>query len=576
VNESNILRRKLWSTLGCATILALLHSLMIMPDAHAQQARWSAEYFSNPTLNGPPVTTRSESAIDFNWGTGSPAAGVPADGFSARWTRNEWFEAGTFRFWSRSDDGFRLWVGDIMVFDNWFDQQGGWKTRDIYLNPGPYQVRAEYYENVGGALVTLNWERVGGGPGWQGEYYANQNLSGSPSLRRTDSTINFDWKDGAPAPGLPADHFSVRWKQTLNFSAGTYRFFTSTDDGVRVWVDNRLVVDAWFNQALPNTRSGDSTLNAGAHEVRVEYYEDTKQAAVRAWWERVAPYPTPDVPTIAGWRGEYFGNRDLAGGPALVREDPAIEFDWGTGSPASWIPSDSFSVRWARQLSFSPGYYRLSVLSDDGVRVWVDNALVIDRWYPMAAELHYVDGVYLSGAHQLRVEYFEQTGYASIRFWFSPGTGPGQPVPTPQPPAPGAALVDNTSPGFVRGGTATGWRTVAGGYGGSMVWTKNNDYARKNYNWARWYLDLAPGRYEVLVFIPDQYATTTNARYWVRHADGYTLTRVDQSTRHAQWVSLGIYRFTGDDSEYISLSDITYERYLSTLIAFDAAKWEPR
>jgi hypothetical protein len=80
----------------------------------------------------------------------------------------------------------------------------------------------------------------------------------------------------------------------------------------------------------------------------------------------------------------------------------------------------------------------------------------------------------------------------------------------------------------------------------------------------------------VFVFIPDQYATTTNARYWVRHADGYTLMRVDQSSRHGQWVSLGTYRFAGDDSEYVSLSDITYETYLSKLIAFDAVKWESR
>lgn len=573
-------KRKLgWEIASCATILALLASVLIVSAARAQQPSWSAEFFPNKDLGGTPVLTRADQAINFNWGTGSPE-GVPADGFSARWTRDEWFEAGTYRFWARADDGFRLWVGDNLVFENWLDQQGDWQTRDLQLSPGPYRMKAEYYENVGGALVTLNWERVGSGPGWQAEYYANQHLSGSPSLRRTDSTINFDWKEGSPAPGLPADHFSTRWTQAVNFGAGTFRFFASTDDGVRVWVDNRLVVDAWFNQGLPNTRSGDITLNPGRHDIRVEYYEDTGQAAARVWWQRIDPYPTPGVPSVVGWRGEYFGNRDLTGYRTLERIDPVIDFDWGTGSPGAWsatyIPDDNFSIRWTRQLTFGPDYYRLSVQSDDGVRVWVDNALVIDRWYPMTAELHYVDGVYLSGSHQLRVEYFEQTGYASIRFWFGPGTGPGQPVPTPLPPAPGAALVDNTSPGFVKGGTATSWRTVAGGYSGSMIWTKNNDYARKNYNWARWYPDLAPGRYEVFVNIPDQYATTTNARYWVRHADGYTLTRLDQSTRHGQWVSLGTFRFAGDDSEYVSLSDITYERYVSTLIAFDAAKWEPR
>ena len=501
---------------------------------------------------------------------------MPADSFSARWTRDEWFEAGTYRFWSRSDDGFRLWVGDTVVFDNWLDQQGGWQTRDLYFNPGPYLMKAEYFENAGAALVTMNWERIGGGPGWQAEYYSNQNLSGSPALRRTDSTINFDWKDGAPATGIPADHFSVRWTQSLSFASGTWRFFTSTDDGVRVWLDNRLVVDAWFNQGLPNTRSGDVTLNAGLHDIRVEYYDDTGQAAANVWWRQAEPIPSPGLPITTGWRGEYFNNRDLIGGPAFVRDDPIIEFDWGTGSPVSWIPSDNFSARWTRQLNFNPGYYRFSTQSDDGVRVWLDSGLVIDKWYPMVSELHYVDGIYLSGEHRLTVEYFERTGFASIKFWFSPSAAPGQPVPTPPPATPGAVVVDNTSPSFVKGGSVTGWRTAAVGYGGSLIWTQNNDYSRRNYNWARWYPDLAPGRYEVFVYIPDQFATTTNARYWVRHVDGYTFKRVDQSANRGLWVSLGTYRFAGDDSEYISLSDITYEKYLSKLIAFDAAKWEPR
>ena len=115
----------------------------LAPSAHAQQNRWTAEFYVNTNLSGPPVLTRTDATINFNWGTGAPDVGVPADNFSARGTRTEWFEAGTYRFWSHSDDGFRLWVGDLVVFDNWFDQQGGWQTRDLYLNPGPYQMRAE-------------------------------------------------------------------------------------------------------------------------------------------------------------------------------------------------------------------------------------------------------------------------------------------------------------------------------------------------------------------------------------------------------------------------------------------------
>ena len=106
------------------------------------------------------MLTRSDNRIDFNWGTGAPAANVPADSFSVRWSRTEWFESGTYRFSYRSDDGFRLWVGNLMVFDNWVDQQGGWQTREMYIGQGTYQVRAEYYENTGRATVSLSWNLV--------------------------------------------------------------------------------------------------------------------------------------------------------------------------------------------------------------------------------------------------------------------------------------------------------------------------------------------------------------------------------------------------------------------------------
>jgi hypothetical protein len=99
---------------------------------------------------------------------------------------------------------------------------------------------------------------------------------------------------------------------------------------------------------------------------------------------------------------------------------------------------------------------------------------------------------------------------------------------------------------------------------------------RSNYNWARWYPDLAAGRYEVLVHIPKRYSTTTRARYWISHSKGYTLRIVDQSAHSGRWVSLGTYRFRGNRKDYVSLADVTFEPYLSRLIAFDAMKWVHR
>ncbi len=60
------------------------------------------------------------------------------------------------------------------------------------------------------------------------------------------------------------------------------------------------------------------------------------------------------------------------------------------------------------------------------------------------------------------------------------------------------------------------------------------------------------------------------------HRDGYTMRRVNQSANGDRWVSLGTYRFRGTRDDHVSLADVTFERYVSRLIGFDAVKWEPR
>jgi hypothetical protein len=400
----------------------------------AAQGYWYGEYFSNPSLVGGPTLTRYDDKIDFGWGAGSPGGGIPPDNFSARWTRDEWFESGTYRFSYRSDDGIRIWVGDTLVVDDWRDRQPTLTTADRTISRGTYRVRVEYYEHTGGATIQLGWERISGGQGWRGEYYPNRDLSGKPVLVRTDPAVDFDWKNGSPDPSVPADNFSVRWTRTLGFSGGTYRFNTSTDDGVRLYVDGKRIIDKWQNQQLPNTHSADINLGGGEHTVVVEYYEQGGEASAHVWWNLLGSF--------AGWQGKYYDNAELRGGPALVRDDPEINFDWGEGAPAPWMPSDNFSAVWTRQVNFTPGYYRLNVRSDDGVRVWLDNVLVMDYWRVQDYPWHYADGFYLQGLHTLKVEYFEGTGLARIRFWVEPsnvspnptGQAPAlAPAPTPQP-----------------------------------------------------------------------------------------------------------------------------------------------
>jgi hypothetical protein len=170
------------------------------------------------------------------------------------------------------------------------------------------------------------------------------------------------------------------------------------------------------------------------------------------------------------------------------------------------------------------------------------------------------------------MEYYENGGAASARLTWTRIDS----EPPPPPPPVGQVVVDDSDPGFVQGGTSTYWHTAWYGQGGSLTWTKNNDRLRPRYNWARWYPGLQAGYYEVFVYIPEQYATTTNARYWISHHGGFTLRNVNQAANGGRWVSLGTYWFSGQGGEYVSLADVTYEPYVSRLIAFDAVKWVPR
>lgn len=400
-------------------------------------------------------------------------------------------------------------------------------------------------------------------PSWHGQYWNNLDMAGTPNLEREDADLNFNWGAGSPGGAIGADLFSARWTRYIYVDARTYRFTTTSDDGVRLYVDDVRIINDWSDHPA-RTQTADRALTAGHHLVRVEYYERGGQAVIQVGF-------APIEPPITGWRGEYFNNTSLSGAPAVVRDDAGINFNWGAGAPAGGIGVDNFSVRWTRNLSLAAGTYRFTVSVDDGVRLWVNNHLLIDKWQ-LQAETTFTGDIYVSGATPVKMEYFEQAGQAVAKLsYVKLGGGSGTPPPSDQ-----AIIVDENSPNFQKGGTASSWRTKANGYGGSLLWTYNNDYARPNYNWAHWKPALSAGRYEVFVYIPSTNASTHNARYWVSHRDGYTLSVVNQMNYSDQWVSLGTFYFRGTSADYVSLADVTFETYLSRMVAWDAVMWAPR
>ncbi|MFN2183560.1 MAG: PA14 domain-containing protein [Anaerolineae bacterium] len=270
---------------------------------------------------------------------------------------------------------------------------------------------------------------------WRGEYYTNRTLQGSPYLVRNDRVVDLDLPPGrSPAPGMPTENWSARWSRTWQFDEGNYRFHLLVDDGARLYVGGRLLIDAWSDGSAREF-TADLYLR-GDVSIRLDYYNHLGTARARLNWERIAQF--------SGWKGSYYAVRDLSGLPVFQRDDSAINFNWGNGSPRPDIPADNFSVRWTRRLSFNQaGTYRFRVETDDGTRLWVDGTLIVDEWrdgYLLAQPT-----VLLSaGPHDLRMDYYEHTGGALARLSWELVPPSATPTPSYTPTASATATATAT------------------------------------------------------------------------------------------------------------------------------------
>jgi len=182
---------------------------------------------------------------------------------------------------------------------------------DMDLDPvTTYYYRVRAYNAVGDSAYSneanATTEMPEGAGGLLGDYYDNMDFT-NLKVTRIDPTIDFDWGNGSPDPSIGVDTFSVRWTGHVKpLYSETYTFYTTTDDGVRLWVDNTLIVDKWVDQG-PTEWSGTISLTAGTkYDIKMEYYENTGGAAAQLRWssasqaKEIIPasqlYPTAEAP----------------------------------------------------------------------------------------------------------------------------------------------------------------------------------------------------------------------------------------------------------------------------------------
>lgn len=346
------MRRTLCATLATLAVATLI---MVIPlsqvsAAPLQLTSWRAEYYDNPGLAGAPriVTFVNDLSVDF--GLGSPGPEIPVDNFSARFTDIRHFDEGDYLLFLTVNDGARVWIDGQLVVDAW---DVGFKEERVRIRldrTGDYEVQVAYFNQVGHASIKLDFLRLGGRTdvieAWHAEYFLNPNLEGDPVLTRQEGAIAFDWNSGPPDVEVTRDNFSARWTRSIYLDrTGYYVFKIQHDDGMRIFVDGKIIYESWFDQPVTyNIRR--IPIEAGYRTFTVEFYDHVGNATAFVM--------------IEGDPGAFEEFAPNGAGPAgVVVDNDGPRFTWGGSVGNQFINGGGFtgSYFWTYNTDFSSVNY---------------------------------------------------------------------------------------------------------------------------------------------------------------------------------------------------------------------------
>jgi hypothetical protein len=435
------------------------------------------EYFHDMAL-AEPALTRIDPKVDFVWLRGvSPDPALDEETFSVRWSGEvEPRYSETYSFHTVSDDGVRLWVNGVRVIDDWSDHSARETTAGIALAAGQrVPIVMEYYDNRLDARAQFFWsspsrakeiiptERLypatplpppppppaGDGAGLLGEYFHDMEF-GDIALTRVDPAVDFTWPRGvSPDPALDEETFSVRWSGEVEpLYSETYTFYTLSDDGVRLAVNDLQIINNWTDHGATENQ-GRIALQAGEKaRIVMEFYDNRLDARARLAWsspsqvKQTIPqdhlYPAnggttpPPLGDGIGLRGEYFDDMALTE-LAATRIDPVVNFIWPRGTaPHPNVDEETFSVRWSGFVEpIHSETWTFHTVSDDGVRLWVDGVLLVDDWTDHSSR----EGsgrIDLSEGERVPIvmEFYDNRLDARAQLHWSSPSQPRQPIPS--------------------------------------------------------------------------------------------------------------------------------------------------
>lgn len=254
----------------------------------------------------------------------------------------------------------------------------------------------------------------------------------------TNASLDF----GTPTPGVSAQVRAADTGVVINTPNSTCLGVRRGGDGLIIWYQHIVASDINDFQladtvslgqiiGMTTTDPGCSGESSGYHvhiswQLAQNQEFDPEGSSLNGWVVRglelrkngtiVRPNETDtllyDRGLLSKWTGEYFNNEDFHGDPALVRNDPIINFDWESNSPSQGVNAEHFSVRWTRKLNFAGGHYEFTIRRDDGARLFIDGRKVFEEW-DRGVVTHVFPLDIAPGRHEVQFEMHEIDGWAS-------------------------------------------------------------------------------------------------------------------------------------------------------------------
>jgi serine/threonine-protein kinase len=179
-----------------------------------------------------------------------------------------------------------------------------WKEAQMaYLNFSVTHAKTKYLASVAAQLKdrsdTIEHILNPTAPGLAGAYYRGNTFAGTPLLTRIDDKIDFDWNKRGPSAETGHDNYCVRWEGLVKITKpGHYTFATVSDDGARLWINGKQIIDFWRIQTAAR-HSGDIDLTEGEAEIKLEYYQAGGPASCRLYWALRKEFKEQIIPADA-------------------------------------------------------------------------------------------------------------------------------------------------------------------------------------------------------------------------------------------------------------------------------------